>query len=260
MDYWSIMDSGCYCQDGMVPCGYSSYEKDFMGWKSLVTLDINNPEHLVLEPISLGGFGYKMVNPENPNEYYVIENRQNKRWDAYIGRGTNTDTNHGLLVTHIDYNRSSWVGNSVNTDLKHQRCTILPADGTLMSYMYVSNYDEYIQFLQEVSGDPFPGSQQVTELTEEMEKVYTTTGNTPGLMNQPLRNIVEHEDGTIELDYCPRGVEPISDGIKAVISEQSQWNDGGVYDLAGRRVATSPNSLLRPGIYIVRGNKVKIGH
>ena len=264
MDYWDVMDSGNYCANGAVPCGYSAYEKDFMGWQPLVTLDINTPQHLVLEPLHAGGTGYKIVNPENENEYYVIENRQNKQWDTYIGRSPATlpdgyQRNHGLLITHIDYIQGRWTSNSVNTDEEHQLCTILPADGTLDSYMYVTSNAEYYDFLMSTAGDPFPGVQEVHALESEREPVYTTTGDTPGEMNQPLRNIVEHPDGTIELDYCPRGIEPQDD---AIASTPSADTPAVVYHVNGTRMGTAriadgriDGLQLPAGIYIVGQRK-----
>ena len=253
LDYWDIMDSGCYCQNGYAPCGYSTYEKDFMGWQSLITLDMDQPQHLTLQPVSLGGNGYKMMNPENANEYYIIENRQNKRWDAYIGRGTNDNTCHGLLVSHINYTQSAWTGNRLNTcSQETQRYTIVPADEDLYSYMNVNDSITYRLFMISAASDPFPGLLDVTALESNKQPVYTTTGETPGELNQPLRNIKENEDGSIELDYCPRGVNPPSTGLVEISTETP---DVTVYDLQGRKMQ---QKVLPAGIYIINHRKVLV--
>ncbi len=253
LDYWDIMDSGCYCQSGFMPCGYSAYEKDFMGWHPLVTLDMDKPQHLRLDPVSLGGDGYKMVNPENANEYYIIENRQNKRWDGYIGRGTDKQSNHGMLVSHINYSQSAWTGNRLNTcSQETQRYTIVPADEDLYSYMNVNDNSTYRLFMISAASDPFPGLLNVTAMESNKQPVYTTTGETPGELNQPLRNIKENEDGSIELDYCPRGVNPPSTGLVEISTETP---DATVYDLQGRKVE---QRILPAGIYIINHRKVLV--
>lgn len=258
MDYWDLMDSGNYCMSGYCPCGYSSYEKDFMGWKPLITLSMDEPQHLTLVPVSMGGSGYKILNPENPNEYYILENRQNKRWDAYIARGSNTRTNHGLLISHVDYSQSAWTGNYINNNASHQRFTIVPADEDLISYALVETNEQLNAWYISTAGDPFPGSLGITALESEKEPVFTSTGATPGQMNQPLRNIVELDNKNIELDYCPRGVEPIHDGIASMSTESA--NADIVYDLSGRRILNYRLSdcQLPSGIYIINHRKVII--
>lgn len=246
LDYWDVMDSGNYCANGYVPCNYSAYERDFMGWKSLVTLDPAQPQTLTLQPISSNGQGYKMVNPENPNEYYIIENRQNKGWDTYIGRGTSSAKSHGLLVSHIDYLQTRWTANSVNTDPSHQRYTIIPADGTLDSYMYVDNSDDYAAFMLSAQGDLFPGLTARDSLQADAQPVFTTTGATPGLLSQPLFHITEQADLSLTLDY-------MADSANAIRSPRAGNAPAGgtVYDLSGRPL----RGAARKGLYIQNGHK-----
>ena len=204
LDYWDLMDSGCYCLSSYHPCGYSAYELDFMQWRPLVTLTADTVQHLTLYPISEGGVGYKIVNPENPDEYYIIENRQNTKWDTYIGRGTDTKKRHGLLVSHYDYLRSKWTSNTVNTDANHQRATIVPADGSLDSYMYVNTQEQYNAWTlscmsivehadgtitltlcqyADVNGDGQVDTQDALHIYETMQTQTTVTPNMPADVN-----------------------------------------------------------------------------
>lgn len=257
MDYWDLMDSGNYCNYGYTPCNYSAYERDFMGWKEIITLEQGASQNLTLTPLSDGGVGYKIVNPANENEYYIIENRQATGWDSYFGRGTEKTKMHGLMVNHVDYNKSIWANNySINRDPNHQRMTIIPADGALYSYMGVDTQEEYNAFMASAVGDLFPGKQEVTALTGEQAYVYTSTGDTPHQMNQPLTNITEHEDGSITLTFC--GDEP--DAIASLFANTEERVP--VYNLAGVKVGYSdiqygkPTQLpAAPGIYIVKGKK-----
>lgn len=198
LDYWDIMDSGCYCLGSYHPCGYSAYQLDFMGWRKLEVLQRDKLQRITLRPVSEGGVGYKIVNPDNQNEYYIIENRQNTGWDTYIGRGTANTKRHGLIVSHIDYVRSRWTSNTVNTNPKHQYYTIIPADGELLSYINVSSQEEYNLWSKSASSDPFPGLSSVTSLLADRQPVYTSSGT----MRQPITAITEHPDGTITLTIC----------------------------------------------------------
>lgn len=274
MDYWDIMDSGCYCNDGKVPCGYSAYEKDFMGWQSLNALDTDTPEHLVLEPLHAGGQAYKMVNPGNANEYYILENRQTGLWDSFIGKGTEKTKMHGMLITHIDYLELSWRNNRLNSSRDRQRCSVVPADGEIYSYMNVENLDEYNSFYLSAIADLFPGSQMVTEWegTQDVTMPYKNSAGTlltqslpisysGSPINQPLRNIVEREDGVIELDYCPDGKLP-TDISAALLTER---RDATVYTLSGVAIGKVRMQGQHPtldglpaGIYIVDKRKYTV--
>lgn len=198
LDYWDLMDSGCYCDNAFYPCGYSSYEKDFMGWKQLEQLEYNKEYALRLLPLSEGGSGYKIVNSENSNEYYVLENRQNTGWDTYIARGTRDSKRHGMLVMHVDYLPSRWRSNIVNVNYAHQYLTIVPADDELMSYTVVDTDSDYSKWVLSAQGDPFPGRTGRKTLFSNEQPVYTASG----YLRQPITNIVEHDDGTITLNVC----------------------------------------------------------
>jgi len=124
MDSWSLMDYGCYNGGGNVPVGYDAYERHFMGWMDLI--DPTPGTRYSLEAINAGGDAVKIVNDANSDEYYLVEYRRKTKWDTYLAAT-------GLMVTHVDYNKSAWTGNTVNNVSSHQRMTIIPADGKLSS-------------------------------------------------------------------------------------------------------------------------------
>ncbi len=200
LDYWDVMDSGNYNKNGYWPCGYSCYEKEFMGWTTLETLEYNKEYELELLPMSEGGKGYKIVNPENEKEYYILENRQNTGWDKYIARSTNSHKSHGLLVTHVDYNYYRWQAGKVNaSNYDHQGVSIVPADDELLSFNSIEQTEEGLaQWRESVQGDPFPGLTGRTSLLSGSQPIYTASG----YLRQPITCIVEHEDGRITLTVC----------------------------------------------------------
>lgn len=172
MGNWSLLDGGCYNDDGDTPCGYTAYEKEFMGWMKISIPEPNT--QYSLDPITnTDAVAYKVVNDKDKNEYYVLENRQLTGWDAHL-------PSHGLQVTHVTFNQVAWDSNSVNNyDL--QRMTIIPADGKLlMSGGAASEAD--------MKGDlyPYNGNNQLTDKSSPAAKVNTGT-----YMSKPITEITE---------------------------------------------------------------------
>ncbi|MCQ2235196.1 MAG: M6 family metalloprotease domain-containing protein [Paludibacteraceae bacterium] len=206
LDCWSLMDRGDYCFDGKCPAGYSTYELDFMKWRELKILPLTREQQTItLEPVSKGGVGYKLVNPRNKDEYYILENRQCDGYDQYLGWSKDSlrakyGANTGLLITHVDYDKSKWEQNKVNTDPKHQRFTILPADEDLISGAFGVT-DEYCKSMR---GDLYPGIKNVTSIPSERFELYTG-----GYLPIEITNIVENEDRTVTVELQWKEIEEI---------------------------------------------------
>ena len=244
MDLWSIMDYGCYGNNGYTPGSYTAYERDYMGWRSLVTLGDSCCD-LILQPTEAGGVGYKIVNDENPDEYYIIENRQSVGWDETIGR-----MGHGLQVTHVDFSASAWRSNTVNTTANHQRMTIFAANNR---YVGTSISGDFSEWRETWSGNLYPYKMSAWEYNDSLTAnsipaatVYTASG----FMNKNLNAIKELEDGSVSLHY---GNDYDVVGIRQLASDERRKTQE-VYDLAGRRLGGQP-ATLKPGIYVVGGRK-----
>ena len=238
MDYWDLMDAGCYLKNGYAPCSYTAYECDFMGWRPLVTVNYDDKVTLTLEPTEANGVGYKICNPENVNEYFTLENRQNVGWDnclGYFGSRYQSQRAHGLMITHVDYLQSAWSTNSVNRVANHQRLTIVPADGDAYSSA-VYGYDSH--FYSSILADLYPGTENVTEMSSY--SVYTG-----GSINMKINNISEsNKQITLKLNG---GTE--ANGIAS--AELGGSGERNIVDLYGRRVVNPVR-----GIYVVDGRKV----
>ncbi len=196
MDVWSVMDYGVYGVDGgFTPGNYTAYERDFMGWRPL--RELSEPCILTLSCFAAGGYGYKIQNDANANEYYIIENRQPQGWDTRICAATR----HGLQVTHVDYASSRWSGNSVNTDPTHQRMTIIAANNL---YKGTNSATSSAEWTTTLAGNLFPGNTYNYALTDESTPAAEVF--TGSLMHKPIRNITENADGTITLCYRTNGI------------------------------------------------------
>ena len=192
MDYWDLMDYGCYNADGYVPIGYNAYERDFMGWRKLETLTERGDYSM--KALTSGGKGYKIVNDANKNEYYILENRQAEGFDTHI-------FNSGMLVIHVDYSPSIWAENEVNYNLARQRFTIIPADNKQLTYYRAKTTEEYHESLR---GDVWPGTtgnRELTNSTTPAAKVYSGD-----YMNKSIRNISE-SNGEITFSFMKDSLE-----------------------------------------------------
>lgn len=244
MDYFDVMDSGNYCMVGRSPVEYSAYERDFMGWRKMETVDLSKQQTITIKPIEDGGKGYKLINPNNKNEYYILENRQQIGFDHYFGYVASQYLRDfgeisGLLVTHLDYNLDSWQQNRVNTTIHHQRLTVLPADGELITS--IRGYtDEYFTSLR---NDLYPGGMNVTSIPSDRFTLFSG-----GTLPVNITDIRQNDDLTVSVDF--NGGEP--NDIEDITSEGGINGNGSTYyDLMGRKVG-NPSK----GVYIKGGKKV----
>ncbi len=189
MANWSLMDAGSYNNDGYTPVGYSAYEKAFMGWIELDEGAENTMYNLPVFNKKQAGTdkAVKLTNPNDPDEYYIIENRAKQGWDKYMPA-------EGLMITHVTYSESAWQNNCVN-DYDLQRMTIIPADNNLKmdkDTYYGETY--YIVNEDDLAGDlwPYGNKNELTDTSEPAAKV-----NTGGHMGKPVTEITRNADGTI---------------------------------------------------------------
>ena len=137
---WSVMDYGLYLNDGKTPPYYTAFERLAMGW--IIPVELTDPADITLKPISENEA--RIIRTDNEYEYFLLENRQQEGWDSYL-------PHHGMLVWHIDFDKGVWVDNEVNNQRRHQRVDILEADNRQSDFT--------------VTGDPFPGDNDVSSLT-----------------------------------------------------------------------------------------------
>lgn len=181
MGSWSLMDYGCYNDEGFTPMGYTAYEREYFGWMKIEEAQPNSV--LTLQPVALGGKAYRITNDQNAtgNEYFIIECQKQQGWEQYM-------PSEGLMVTHVDYDATVWANNTVNNNGQRQRMTIVPADNKLSMY----NED----------GDLYPhlGNNALTDDSTPAARVYTGTGSVKRL-HKPITNITKNSDGSITLNF-----------------------------------------------------------
>ena len=241
VDEWDLMDGGCYSGDGWCPVNLSSLERQLLNWQTPVDLttstDITN-----MLPFDLSGVAYRILNDAFSDEYYLLENRQQVGWDFML-------PGHGLLVAHVDYNYTAWVGNDVNSVVNHHRYDFFHADGLDFNYykdLYgtKNKYNEDGRTIRlQNTAYPYTDSEGVvhdalTDTTTPAATLYHARSDGSFFMGKPITQIRE-TDGHISFHFSdtPDAIIPISSDVLPVA----------VYDLQGHLVTTPSR-----GIYIVR--------
>ncbi len=97
---WDLMDYGNYNGNGCCPCGFSAHERMLMGWLTPEELTAKTTVS-AMPALSDEGQAYLIRSNLWSDEYYILENRQQKGWDAQL-------PGSGLLIFHVDYDHSSW--------------------------------------------------------------------------------------------------------------------------------------------------------
>ena len=192
LDYWDIMDYGQFWNSCKSPVGYSAYERNFMKWMHIDTLQTIK-QLVEISPLSSQNAqhrAYKILNANDAtgNEYYILENRQTSPWYSKA-------FGSGMLIYHVDYDVDDWTSNGVNNDPNHQRMTILPADGKLTAYNEATATD--------YRGDFFPGNNHVTALTDDTSPC--DTAYTGKYMHRELNDIQQLSDGSVSFYYMAEG-------------------------------------------------------
>lgn len=210
---WSLMASGCNNNDGFTPCSYTAYERWFSGWlepKELTTGYFVTD----MKPIEDEPEAYIIYNDNNHNEYYMLANHQKKGWDIY-------NKGHGMMILHVDYSKTAWYNNRVNTTKNHPRMAIIPADNELKKQgeYYVAD-----------AGDLWPGTKKKTALTDSSTPAASLyNANTDGkkFMHKPITAISE-ANGLISFTFMggESSVLAPTDLATAVVSSTgftAQW-------------------------------------
>ena len=166
---FEVMDAGSWNNDGKTPPYVNSYSRKMLGWGTLDSFTLKSTNTLLPHNASAKGF----VASTKANEYFVFENRQKNKWDAYI-------PGHGMLAYHVVYDKTIWDQNTINANPQKEYFQLVDAKGSTAT-----------------ASSPFPGTANIKSFT-----TYTTPSfkNWDGsAFNMPLTNIVE-QNGNILVD------------------------------------------------------------
>ena len=259
VDEWDLMDGGNYTNKGWCPPNFSATEKMLLGWTT--PIELTDPVTITgMKPVSEGGETYIIRNSGNDDEFYLLENRRQTKWDYGI-------PGEGLAIFHVDYDREKWSNNYVNSSESHFRYDLFHADGKTYKdwdptndgkdmNKYTMDYwmrNRYLSTSVYPYADSLTMNQCLTDESEPNASVFTANADGVKLMSKAITNIRMADDGTISFDFMknPVSVAPIRYAADAS-SVPEAW-----YDLQGRRLSGRPG---RKGLYIHNGKKESIRH
>lgn len=249
MEYWDLMDGGEYTYNGFCPTAYTAFEKEQMEWPvDMVTLD-SDASVTMTTSTEQGGTAYKIVNPQNDKEYFMLEYIQRKGWNQYL-------FGNGLLVYHVCLpSETLYSSTRLNNTPGYPGMAVVPADGACLSSYIKANENDYGNSLY---GDLFPGTgnlqgQNVTELSDTNKQPnfcwYNAAKTEKLSTNKAIKN-VKYDNGVLTFDY----VNDVASGILPVWGDK-QATDGRVYSINGAYLGDDITKLPH-GIYIVNGQKI----
>ena len=239
VDEWDLMDGGNFTNWGWCPPNYSPLEKMLLGW--LTPVELTDPQSVSnLKPVAEGGCAYKVSH--SSNEYLLLENRQQRGWDAGLpGRG--------LVVYHVNYDASKWNANTVNNVTNKFYYSIIHADGLSYSdwerlliqrgiglgmrkYQNPACMNSYL-----LSSSPYPWTTDSTqtvnnELTDDSTPASVMYG---GNLSKPISNIRMNGEGLVSFEFMGGQSVQVSTPVDDMTLPAAR-----TFDLLGRRVGVQP--------------------
>ncbi len=207
----SLMDTGNYNNYGRTPPYFCAIDRELAGSASYI--ETTPGTTTVLSPISENGNVLRIPTAKS-GEYYLVENRTNTGWDAYIGGS-------GMLIYHIDKSDNivngitasmRWKTNLINTCSSHECADLVEA---------FPNAEHISQVF-------FPGQADITEFSAAGDPAFITWDGTP--VGIKFMNIAHNgnavtfdimEDNT-EILLTPYGLHVKPYQNKAI----AEWNSG----------------------------------
>ena len=238
MEFWDLMDGGTGVRGGRVPASYLAWEREVMGWMKIDELKKDSSIEN-LKSIDNGGKAYKIVNPNNSNEYIVLQSMQKGAWNQGWGDGT---YGKGLLAYRVSYpyNKVN-VFDFPNNVKGKPRVIPIPADGKILAAANAGG--SLNTYIQQLNGDPYPynGINKIDKF-----KMYDDT-----ILKWSIFDIIEN-DAERQVSFKFINNEPTA--IQSLSIIERSTSDNRIYTLGGRYVGTD-TSILPHGIYIQNNKK-----
>ncbi|MBQ3700851.1 MAG: M6 family metalloprotease domain-containing protein [Prevotella sp.] len=167
---WEIMDYGNCNGGGYRPANYSAHERWLMGWLTPVeltsTTTISDMPALSDQPQA-----YLVRNDGCEQEYYLLENRQQKDWDTSL-------PGNGIVVFHIHFDKEIWGDPFASPNTPSEKhYLIIPANNK--SATYYSNGWAY----------PYQANDSLTNNSKPEATLWNANSDGTKLMNKSLHDI-----------------------------------------------------------------------
>jgi len=174
---WDIMSGGSWNNDGITPAHHNAYTKVYIyHWATASELTTTTSKSLPSSKSDETAF-YR-INTPTTNEFYLLENRQQEGFDAYI-------PGHGLLIYHVHKDIDTHMNsNDINAQAPQMMYPVC-ASATINPGSSASSYGSINS-----SGCTFPGTTNKTSFTDNSTPSAKSWAGTNTL--KPITNIVEN--------------------------------------------------------------------
>lgn len=162
---WDLMDYGNYNDAGYCPPGYSAHERMLVGWQQPTEL-VGDVQVSNMKATAEAAESYIVYNDGCRDEFYIIENRQQKGWDTCL-------PGSGLVIFHVDYDASIWENEYVNTP-QRKRYTIFAANNRTTRY-----YSQYWAY-------PYNDNDNLTNTSTPAATLLNANTDGTMLMSKPI--------------------------------------------------------------------------
>lgn len=220
---WDIMSGGSWNCNGRIPSHHNPYTKLYIYHWSTCTELTNTPGQYVMDPIAANNNSIYRVNTATEGDFFLIENRQQIKWDSYI-------PGHGMVVYHIHPNAN---GASVSNYRHPQQIYILAK--TSQDQRPNSSPSSYGAVNAETAAlpGPYPYRDSLTDNTTPWFRPWSQQAN-----NLPLHNISD-DPATGKLFFSVQDLSP------APLSAHAEGIDSDKILLTWERYGTMRTFILR---------------
>ena len=196
---WDVMGNGNWNNNGANPAHHNPYTKIYdYNWAVASTLVW--PTTVLLNNAEQYTNSFYRLNTTTAGEFFLIENRQQLKFDAYI-------PGHGMIIYRVDKNfldvQSNW--STINTT-NHQRMYPVCANATgnpPTDYGVINN-----------GGLPFPGTGNITSFTDTSTPNALSWAGVP--TNKPIANISENiGNNTVSFSFAVIATAPVTSTVAA---------------------------------------------
>jgi M6 family metalloprotease-like protein len=180
---FGLMGACGWLNQERTPCQLEAWSKDQFDWLRPVIL--NNPGEYTLKHTLDTAACYR-INTPRTNEYFLLENRQQRGWDRFL-------PSRGLAIWHINTARTSLYpgSNTVNADSAQYGVGLKQADGQRHLERGTNRGD---------AGDLFPGStnnRMFNDNTNPSARLHFKVGGVNQPSNVTVSNITLNSDSTV---------------------------------------------------------------
>lgn len=219
-DKWDLMDNGNYNGGGFCPAGYSAHERWIMGWLTPIELTsqttVPDMPALADKPVA-----YLIRNDAYKSEYYILENRQKKGWDAELPGA-------GIVIFHIDYEPAMWISSDFNMVINtynEQHYMLFPANNkTRNTYMKGWAY-------------PYESNDSLTNTSAPSAILWHSNSRGTKLMGKPITQM-SVIDGLASFEFSD--FDPSEDDRQVTVKEEGimvkEVRDGQLYIRRGELI------------------------